>query len=93
MDKGIWIYFAFVSIVASVFTLIDKVAAITKKPRVSEAGLFAVALVGGAAAEYITMLLIRHKTRHKRFMFGLPIIIFVHAVLLFLYFNKWEVTL
>ena len=90
MDKGIWIYLA---IVASIYTLIDKLAAITKKRRVSEAGLFAIALVGGAAAEYITMLLIRHKTRHKRFMFGLPIIIFVHAVLLFLYFNKLEVTL
>ena len=93
MDKGIWIYLAFVSIVASIYTLIDKLAAITKKRRVSEAGLFAIALVGGAAAEYLTMLSIRHKTRHKRFMIGLPIIIFVHAVLLFLYFNKWEVTL
>ena len=93
MDKGIWIYLAFVSIVASIYTLIDKLAAITKKRRVSEAGLFAIAIVGGAAAEYITMLLIRHKTRHERFMFGLPIIIFVHAVLLFLYFNKLEVTL
>lgn len=93
MDKGILIYLAFVSVVASIFTVIDKIAAIKRAARVSEAGLFAIALVGGACAEYVTMLLIRHKTRHKRFMLGLPFIIVVHSVLLFLFFNKWEVAL
>lgn len=92
MGKSILIYLAFVSLVAVFFTVVDKLAAKTKAPRVSEAGLFAIAVVGGAFAEYITMLLIRHKTRHKRFMLGLPFIIVIHAVLLFLYFNKMEAT-
>lgn len=44
------------------------------KNRIPEKVLFLLALAGGAAAEFITMLKIRHKTKHLKFMAGLPII-------------------
>lgn len=49
--------------------------------RVPEKNLFLVALLGGAPGEYVTMRLIRHKTLHKSFMVGLPLIFAVEAVL------------
>lgn len=47
-----------------------------------EKTLFALSVVGGALGMYATMCLIRHKTRHKRFMIGLPIIILIQSVIL-----------
>ena len=43
--------------------------------------LLFVALLGGAVGEYITMRLIRHKTRHKKFMITLPVFILLQAAL------------
>lgn len=37
---------------------------------------------------YITMKLIHHKTRHKKFMIGIPIFIGVHIFLGFYLFNR-----
>jgi len=50
--------------------------------RMPEKTLFVWAISGGATGMYITMLLIRHKTLHKRFMIGLPIIIFIQCLVL-----------
>jgi uncharacterized membrane protein YsdA (DUF1294 family) len=60
----------------------DKYAAKRKKARIPEKTLFLTALFGGSLAMYITMLVIRHKTKHKRFMVGLPVIALAQAVLL-----------
>ncbi len=49
--------------------------------RVPEKTLFLFALAGGAVPELVTMLIIRHKTKHKRFMIGLPVIIFAQVIL------------
>ena len=78
-------YFAFISIVAVIITVHDKSAAKKQKRRIPEKTLFLVALLGGALAMYITMLSIRHKTLHKRFMIGLPLIIVLQAGILIYY--------
>ncbi len=67
--------FLIISGIAMVVTLYDKLIAGGKRRRVPERTLFLLALLGGAAAMYLTMLIIRHKTKHKRFMLGLPLII------------------
>lgn len=69
------IYFLAVSLVTAIITVTDKYKAKKGAFRISEATLFLLAAAGGALAEYLTMRLIRHKTLHKRFMIGLPIII------------------
>ncbi len=76
------IYLAVISIVAAVITAADK--ALSKRERagrIPEKTLFITAALGGAPAMLITMKSIRHKTRHKRFMIGLPLIIAVHITL------------
>lgn len=73
--KGFVIYSCFINIFAVIITTVDKIKAKQNMWRISEKFLFTVAFFGGAIGEYITMLLIRHKTKHIRFMVGLPLII------------------
>ena len=72
---------AVISLVTVIVTVYDKIAA-KKRPkhRIRENTLLLLALLGGGVAEFATMLLIRHKTKHKKFMIGLPVIIAAQAV-------------
>ena len=79
------IYFAVISVITSIVTVYDKRAAKKwTKHRVPEKILFLLAILGGSLAEYLTMLKIRHKTKHKRFMIGLPLIMVMQVVILWL---------
>ena len=82
------IYIAVISIVTVIVTVYDKIAA-KKRPRhrVPENTMLLLAVLGGGLAEYITMLLIRHKTRHRKFMIGLPVIIFAEALAIALLYH------
>ena len=82
--KPILIYFAVISLAAVVITVKDKRAAVKGKWRVPEATLMLVGLFGGAIAMLVTMKVIRHKTKHKSFMIGLPVIMILQASALLL---------
>lgn len=73
------IYLAIISAAAVIITVSDKSRAQRHKRRIAEKTLFMTALLGGSAAMYLTMIAVRHKTRHKRFMIGLPLIMIVQA--------------
>lgn len=82
-------YLAAVSLAAVIMTVRDKSAAKRHKRRVPEKTLFGAAALGGSAAMLVTMVAIRHKTKHKRFMIGLPIIILVQtAASLIIYYSQ-----
>ncbi len=84
----ILIYFAVISVITSIVTVYDKKAAKKwTKHRVPEKILFLLAVLGGSVAEFFTMLKIRHKTKHKRFMIGLPIIIAIQISLIICYYH------
>lgn len=89
MIKILFFYFALISIFAVIITITDKRNAIKgSKRRISEDFLLTTGLIGGALAEFITMKIIHHKTKHKKFMIGLPIEIVlqvVFVILIFLY--------
>lgn len=88
MIKILFFYFALISIFAVIITITDKRNAIKGKRRISEDFLLTTGLIGGALAEFITMKIIHHKTKHKKFMIGLPIEIVlqvVFVILIFLY--------
>ncbi len=61
-----------INVLAWLLTVLDKSRARRGGWRVSEATLFTVAALGGAPLMLFTMHCIRHKTRHRRFMWGLP---------------------
>ncbi len=76
------VVFAVMSIIAVVITVYDKLAAKSARRRVPEKALMLVGFLGGAIAMYAAMQLIRHKTKHKKFMIGLPIMILLHIMIL-----------
>lgn len=69
------IYFIIVNAVGFIMSAVDKSAAKKHKWRVPEKNLFAVSFLGGAVGTLMSMLIFRHKTKHKRFMIGIPLII------------------
>lgn len=78
-------YIAFISVWSIIITCYDKIASKKlPKHRIKEMTLFALAALGGSVAMYFTMLTIRHKTLHKRFMIGIPLIILLQVVSLYL---------
>ena len=76
------LYLAFINVVAVLLCIIDKVKAKLNGWRISEKTLWVTSFIGGALGMYITMKLVRHKTQHKRFMIGLPIVILLQCALL-----------
>ena len=75
-------YFIVISAITAIITVYDKFAAKhLPRMRIPEKVLLITGFMGGAAAEYITMKIIRHKTRHRKFMTGLPVMIILHAVI------------
>lgn len=63
-----------ISLISIIVTVADKSAARRGRRRVPERTLLLLAALGGAVAMYITMHLIRHKTRKAKFMVGIPAI-------------------
>lgn len=82
MENFLIIYLLSISFVTVFLTVYDKIAARKRAFRISEATLILCGVFGGAIAELVTMLIIRHKTRHIKFMLGLPAIILVQVVLI-----------
>lgn len=68
-------YFAILSLIAVTVTVYDKFASRRKLERVPEKHLILLSALGAAAPMYLTMLIIRHKTLHPKFMLGLPLLI------------------
>ena len=79
--KYILVYLAAIGLFSVLITAYDKVCAKNGAWRIPESTLMGIGLVGGALSMFITMKLIRHKTKHKKFMLGLPAEILLHAVI------------
>ncbi|MEG0792589.1 MAG: DUF1294 domain-containing protein [Lachnospiraceae bacterium] len=47
--------------------------------RISEATLMGLALVGGSVGAFLGMQVYRHKTRHVKFVIGIPLIFFIQV--------------
>ena len=81
-----WVFLgwlAAVGLVGSVVSVYDKWAAKhNEKHRVREKTLLRLGLCGGAFLMFVTMQLIRHKTKHKHIMGGLIASFLLHAVIL-----------
>ena len=82
------IYLCVINLIAIIVCTADKIKAQLNKWRISEKTLLAISVIGGALCMYITMLIIRHKTKHKTFMIGLPFLILVHVVAILLYLQR-----
>ncbi len=80
----LFFFLIIINVLALVFTVSDKLRAIKHKRRISEFTLMTLAALGGSVTMLITMLIIRHKTRHLKFMLGIPVIILIQLIIVFL---------
>lgn len=83
------IYLVLISLLSVIVTIADKIQAKRHRRRVPEATLLWLAALGGSVAMLTTMLLIRHKTRHVKFMAGIPAIILLQAAGAFFILHKF----
>ena len=60
---------------------IDKYKAKKNQWRISEATLLMMAVIGGSIGAWAGMRLWHHKTMHKKFKYGIPVIIILQVVL------------
>lgn len=83
------VYVAIISLISMIVCIYDK--KISKKNRVElripEKTLLLLSAFGGSVAMLITMLLIRHKTKHVKFMLGIPLIMVIQACAIYLLFH------
>ena len=60
---------------------VDKYKAKKNKWRISEATLLMMAVIGGSIGAWAGMRLWHHKTMHKKFKYGIPVIIIMQIAL------------
>ena len=75
-------YLAAISLISIIVCIYDKWAAKNAtKHRTPEATLLLLSALGGSVAMFVTMQLIRHKTKHAKFMVGIPVIFLLQLAL------------
>ena len=77
------------NLIAIIVTIHDKKQAQREGWRVRESTLLLIGALGGSPAMLLTMRKIRHKTRHAKFMVGLPVILVLQTALLAVAIWKW----
>ena len=70
-----------INIVTFLLYGIDKYKAKKNKWRISEATLLTMAAIGGSIGAWAGMRLWHHKTMHKKFKYGIPVIIIMQIAL------------
>lgn len=74
-DVALWGYLILINLIAFALYGIDKRRAKQGAWRISEYTLLLVALLGGSLGALLGMRYFRHKTRHRKFRYGVPLIL------------------
>lgn len=75
-------YFITVNVLGLVLFGIDKWKAKHDKWRISEATLLSLTAIGGSIGAWVGMKVWHHKTMHKKFKYGIPLVMVLQFVLL-----------
>lgn len=70
---------------------LDKYKAKKGKWRISENTLIGLAIIGGSIGAFLGMKVWHHKTMHNKFRYGIPIIILIQILFLYLYSNYYYI--
>ena len=84
MTKILIVYLVTINIATFFVYGIDKWKAKHSKWRVTEAALLLLAVLGGSIGAWLGMKVWRHKTMHKKFKYGIPLIIIVQVAVVLL---------
>lgn len=84
--KAVIIYLAAVNIITFIMFGADKARAVKDKWRISEAALILAALLGGSIGALAGMRIFHHKTKHRKFTIGIPVILALQIIFMVLYY-------
>ena len=82
METWILYYLAIINAITFIVYGIDKLKAKNGKWRIPEATLLLLAIIGGSIGAWCGMTVCHHKTQHKKFKYGIPLILAIQTVLL-----------
>lgn len=84
------IYLISINLIAFLSMGIDKYKAIHHKWRISERALFLSAFLFGSIGSMLGMYLFHHKTKHPKFVYGIPAIFILQAVSVLTFFHLYQ---
>lgn len=83
------LFFIIINTLSLTMMYMDKYYAKHSKRRIRESRLISTALIGGSLGAFMGMKLFRHKTKHPKFKYGLPLMMILHlAIFLTLLMNS-----
>lgn len=74
------VYLLVINLIGFIMMGVDKSRARKRAWRIPEAQLFVIALIGGSIGSIIGMYTFHHKTRHRIFVFGMPVILALQII-------------
>lgn len=83
------IYLVVINIITFIIYGIDKWKAQRNRWRISERMLLFFAIIGGSVGALAGMYTFHHKTLHKKFMIGVPLILVIQVMIFYLYYGKF----
>lgn len=83
--KYFFYYLIFINLYGILSMGIDKNNAVKGKWRISENKLFLIASIFGSLGILLGMYIFRHKTKHKKFTLGIPLIFILQGVIIIKY--------
>ena len=90
MNEIIFYYLAIINVITFIVYGIDKLKAKKSRWRISEATLLLLAVLGGSIGAWLGVKVWHHKTLHKKFKYGIPLIIIVQiALCIYLFTNNY----
>lgn len=82
-------YFAIINLTAFCMMGMDKYKARRNKWRISESSLFIAGILGGGIGMLLGMGIFRHKTRHWKFIIGIPAVVVINIILFGYMLNRF----
>lgn len=86
----ILLYIGLVNVLAFILYGIDKLKAQKSKWRVPESTLIGIAIIGGSIGAWSGMKVWHHKTLHKKFKYGIPLILVAQIALCIYLFKRFQ---
>ncbi|AWZ48635.1 DUF1294 domain-containing protein [Hathewaya limosa] len=80
-------YFICINVIGFISMYLDKRKAVKSQWRIKESTLIMIAILGGGIGSYLGMETFKHKTKHIKFKYGIPIIIVVQVIIFYILKN------
>lgn len=84
MNIYILSYLILINLFSFLAMYIDKKKAVNHKWRISEFNLIMLSVIGGSIGMLLGMNIFRHKTKHKKFTIGVPLILVAQIIIFML---------